>query len=58
MGIDGAPSTFYMSVHGPIGKKDYRTNATSYAMPGENPRGRNYMEEYTAPEPHHGVGLQ
>jgi len=57
VGIDGAPSTFYLTAHGPIGKKDYRTNATSYAIPGENPRGRNYMEEYTAPEPHHGVGL-
>jgi type IX secretion system PorP/SprF family membrane protein len=57
VGIEGAPSTFYMSVHAPIGKKDYRTNATSFATPGENPRGRNYMEEYTAPEPHHGVGL-
>lgn len=57
VGIDGAPSTFYLTAHGPIGKKDYRTSATSYAVPGENPRGRNYMEEYTAPEPHHGVGL-
>ena len=57
VGIDGAPSTFYMSVQGPIGKKDYRTNATSYAVQGENPRGRNYMEGYNAPEPHHGVGL-
>lgn len=57
VGIDGAPSTFYFSAHGPIGKKDYRTNATSFAIPGENPRGRNYMEEYTAPEPHHGVGV-
>jgi type IX secretion system PorP/SprF family membrane protein len=56
-GIDGAPSTFYMTVHGPIGKKDYRTNATSFAVSGENPRGRNYMEEYTAPQPHHGVGV-
>lgn len=55
-GIDGAPVTAYMSVQGPIGKKDYRTNATSFPIPGENPRGRNYMEEYTAPEPHHGVG--
>lgn len=57
VGIEGAPSTFYMTIHGPIGKKDYRTNATSFAVPGENPRGRNYMEEYTAPAPHHGVGL-
>src|SRR5690606_40271343 len=26
-------------------------------VPGENPRGRRYWEEYTAPEPHHGLGL-
>ncbi len=55
-GINGAPVTTYMSIHGPIGKKDYRTTATSYSVPGENPRGRSYVEEYTAPEPHHGVG--
>lgn len=56
-GIEGAPVTTYVSIHGPIGKQDYRTNATSFAVPGENPRGKNYMEEYTAPAPHHGVGL-
>jgi type IX secretion system PorP/SprF family membrane protein len=56
-GIDGAPVTSYMSVQGPIGKKDYLTSATSFQVPDENPRGRNYMEEYTAPAPHHGVGL-
>ncbi|MFT3681460.1 MAG: type IX secretion system membrane protein PorP/SprF [Ferruginibacter sp.] len=56
VGIDGAPVTTYMSIHGPVGKKDYRTSATSYQVPGENPRGRNYMEEYTAPEAHHGIG--
>lgn len=56
VGIDGAPVTSYMSIHGPIGKKDYLTSATSYQIPGENPRGRNYMEEYTAPAPHHGIG--
>jgi type IX secretion system PorP/SprF family membrane protein len=57
VGIDGAPVSSYISVHAPIGKKDYRTNATSFAMPGENPRGRNYMEQYNAPEDHHGVGV-
>ena len=45
-------------MHAPIGKKDYRTSPTSYRVPGENPRGKSYWEEYTAPEPHHGVGLQ
>lgn len=57
-GIDGAPVTTYLTIHGPLGKKDYRTNATSFAVPGENPRGKAYWEAYTVPEPHHGVGLQ
>ena len=56
-GIDGAPVTMYLSAHMPIGKKDYRTTATSFEVPGENPRGKSYWEDYTAPEPHHGVGL-
>ena len=55
-GIDGAPVTSYMSIHGPIGKKDYRITSTSYDVPGQNPRGRSYMEQYNAPAPHSGVG--
>ena len=55
-GIDGAPVTTYLSIQGPVGKKDYRTNSTSFEVPGENPRGRSYMESYTAAEPHHGLG--
>jgi type IX secretion system PorP/SprF family membrane protein len=55
-GIDGAPVTTYISIHGPIGKKDFRTNATSYDVDGENPRGRSYVENYTAAAPHHGIG--
>lgn len=58
VGIQDAPVTSYFTIHSPIGKKDYRTTATSFETPGENPRGRRYWEEYTAPEPHHGVGLQ
>lgn len=57
-GIDGAPVTTYFTVHTPIGKSDYRTTATSFEMPGENPRGQRYWEDYTAAEPHHGIGLQ
>jgi len=55
-GIDGAPVTTYLSIQGPIGKKDYKTNATSFDVTGENPRGRSYVEGYTASEPHHGLG--
>lgn len=56
-GIDGAPVTTYLSIHGPIGKKDYRTNATSFEIPGENPRGKSFVEDYTAAAPHHGIGM-
>ncbi|WP_407521758.1 type IX secretion system membrane protein PorP/SprF [Lacibacter sp. MH-610] len=55
-GFPGAPQTFYASVHGAIGKQDYRTTPTSFQVPGENPRGKAYWEEYTAAEPHHGIG--
>lgn len=58
VGLEGAPVTTYATIHRPIGKKDYRTSPTSYRVPGENPRGKSYWEEYTAAEPHHGVGLQ
>ena len=58
VGIRDAPVTTYASIHGPIGKKDFRTTATSFETPGENPRGKRYWEEYTAAEPHHGVGVQ
>ena len=57
VGLNGAPQTFYLSVHGPIGKKDYKTSATSFSMPGQNPRGNAYWENYTASEAHHGVGF-
>ena len=51
-GIDGAPVTTYLTLHGPIGKSDYRTTATSYDVPGENPRGRSFVESYKpAPAP-------
>lgn len=57
VGITGAPQTFYATVHAPIGKTDEKTTSTSYSMKGENPRGKRYWEEYTASEPHHGIGM-
>lgn len=56
-GINGAPVSTYFSIHGPIGKTDYRTTATSFQVPGENPRGKQYRDSYTAPDPHHGIGF-
>lgn len=57
-GLDGAPVTTYFTIQGPVNKKDYHTTATSFAVPGENPRGQRYWENYEAPAPHHGIGLQ
>lgn len=57
VGIEGAPKTFYASIHGPLGKKDYRSSVTSFDMKGQNPRGREYWANYTSAPPHHGIGL-
>jgi type IX secretion system PorP/SprF family membrane protein len=57
IGLSGAPKTMYLTIHAPLGKKDYKTSATSYSVPGENPRGSNYWQNYTASEPHHGIGF-
>ena len=56
-GINGAPVTTYFSIHAPIGKTDLRTSATSFGVPGEDPRGKRLWEEYTPPDPHHGIGF-
>jgi type IX secretion system PorP/SprF family membrane protein len=56
-GINGAPVTSYFSIHTPIGKEDLRTSATSFEIPGENPRGQRLWEEYTPPDAHHGIGF-
>jgi type IX secretion system PorP/SprF family membrane protein len=57
VGLNGAPKTVYFSAHGPIGKKDYKTSATSFNVPGQNPRGEAYWENYEASEAHHGIGM-
>jgi len=57
VGLNGAPRTIYFSAQGPIGKKDYKTSATSFNVPGQNPRGDAYWENYEASEAHHGVGI-
>lgn len=57
-GLKDAPVTTYFTVHGPLNKKDYRTTATSFQVDGTNPRGNDYWQDYTAAEPHHGIGLQ
>ena len=57
-GINGAPVTTYLSIHGPLGKKDTRTTATSFQVPGEHPGGPKAWDEYAVSPAHHGIGLQ
>lgn len=58
VGILDAPVTTYLTMHGPIGKQDEKTTATSFRKDGYNPRGKDYWEEYTTSRPHHGWGMQ
>jgi type IX secretion system PorP/SprF family membrane protein len=58
VGFQDAPVTTYFTIHKPIGKPDDRTTATSFGIPGENPRGKSYWQDYTSAAPHHGIGLQ
>ncbi|MDB5232191.1 MAG: hypothetical protein JWN76_2996 [Chitinophagaceae bacterium] len=58
VGIDGAPVTTYLTVHGPLKRSDYEhETATTVHAVGDNPRGKAYWQDYTAPDPHQGVGL-
>ncbi|MFZ4058129.1 MAG: type IX secretion system membrane protein PorP/SprF [Ferruginibacter sp.] len=58
VGFDGAPVTSYLTLNIPLGKKDYKTTATSFDIEGTNPLGERYWENYTASPAHHGLGLQ
>lgn len=58
VGLQDAPVTTYFTIHGPLHKAAYNNEtATSFHADGENPRGTNYWKNYTAPDPHQGVGL-
>ncbi len=58
VGLQDAPVTTYFTIHGPLKKSDYdRESATSFHASGSNPRGEAYWQDYTAPEPHHGIGF-
>jgi len=58
VGLQDAPVTTYLTIHGPLKKSDYeRESATSFRARGENPRGTAYWRDYQAAEPHHGVGF-
>lgn len=57
-GIEGAPITTYLTVQGPLHKStEKRENPASFHPDGENPRGEQYWNDYTATDPHAGMGL-
>jgi type IX secretion system PorP/SprF family membrane protein len=58
VGLQDAPVTTYITVQGPLHKADYNNEtATTFHAEGKNPRGENYWRDYTAPDPHAGVGF-
>jgi type IX secretion system PorP/SprF family membrane protein len=58
VGLQDAPVTTYVTIHGPLKKSDYeRETATSFHATGENPRGKAYWQDYTKADPHGGVGF-
>jgi type IX secretion system PorP/SprF family membrane protein len=59
-GINGAPTTAYLTVHGPIGKGngyDKETPMTVHDADDDHRGGKEFWMEYTAPPAHMGVGL-
>lgn len=56
-GLKGAPVTNYISVHAPIGDDFVRSSVNSFGGGGYNPLARSYVNQYTAAEPHHGIGF-
>jgi type IX secretion system PorP/SprF family membrane protein len=49
VGLQDAPVTTYLTIHGPLKKSDYES--------GQNPRGDAYWHDYTSAEPHQGIGF-
>ena len=58
-GFEGAPVTSYFTAHKSFGGANMKGNVTSVGIEeGSNPRGKNYWDQYTAADPHHGIGIQ
>jgi type IX secretion system PorP/SprF family membrane protein len=57
-GLDGAPTTSYLTFNMPIGNQFLNGDATASAAGGtENPMSRSYVQDYQAAAPHHGIGM-
>jgi len=56
-GLEGAPSTQYLTLSTAIGDEFIRSSVNSFSGIGDNPLSRSYVNNYTAAEPHHGIGV-
>jgi len=59
VGLEGAPTTLYFTVHVPLGKSDYdkQTPTTVPDLDAKTLGAKQFSMEYTAPPAHHGVGF-
>lgn len=57
VGLSGAPVTSFLYAYMPVGKNYIYSNSGSFAGEGNDPNSRSYLQNYTAAEPHHGVGF-
>ncbi len=58
VGLQDAPVTTYFTMHAPTKKDEYeRETATSMHARGANPRGKNFVADYTKPANHGGIGV-
>jgi len=59
VGFEGAPVTSYFTAHKSFGGSNMKGNATGFSVEeGGNARGKNYWDQYTAADAHHGIGIQ
>lgn len=57
-GINDAPQTTFLSVHGALGDQHLWSNSlTSFPEQTGNPLDRNYTQNYTSSPAHHGIGF-
>ncbi len=59
VGINGAPTTLYLTINTPLGKTgyDYETPTTVPDLQAKNLGAKQFLMEYTAPPAHSGVGF-
>jgi type IX secretion system PorP/SprF family membrane protein len=59
VGLNGAPTTLYLTINAPLGKTeyDYETPATVPDLKAKNLGAKQFLMEFTAPPAHSGIGL-